>query len=76
MKPLLVGYDAKKQPVLLDCDDAKAHTHLIGSSGSGKSKLMPSLMRESLKNRQGFRLVDPHGSLYHDMVGLLRPPCT
>ena len=64
MRPLLLGYDAEKRPVRLMPEDRKIHTHIIGSSGSGKSKFMEWMMRGDLRNRQGFTLVDPHGPLY------------
>ncbi len=68
MKPLLLGYDANERPVRLMPDDRKIHTHIIGSSGSGKSKFMEWLMRGDLRNRQGFALVDPHGTLYDEVA--------
>lgn len=68
MKPLLLGYDALSRPVNLDPDDRKAHMHIIGSSGSGKSKFMEWMMRGDLANRQGFCLLDPHGTLYNDVA--------
>src|SRR5260221_11007860 len=49
-------------------EDRKTHTHVIGSSGSRKSKLLESMIRGDLKNRQGFCLLDPHGTLYHEVV--------
>jgi hypothetical protein len=64
MKPLHIGYDALKRPIRLSPDDRKTHMHIIGSSGSGKSKFMEWMMRGDLSNRQGFCLIDPHGTLY------------
>lgn len=68
MKPLFLGYDALKRPVRLLPEQRKIHMHVIGSSGSGKSKLLEWMMRGDLRNRQGFCLVDPHGTLYDDLV--------
>jgi len=68
MKPLMLGYDANERPLLVQPEDRKIHQQIIGSSGSGKSKFMESMMREDLKNRQGFTLVDPHGSLYEEVA--------
>ena len=68
MKSLLLGYDGAKRPIRLQPDDRKIHMHVIGSSGSGKSRLLEWMMRGDLKNRQGFCLIDPHGELYDAVV--------
>jgi len=68
VKPLLLGHGADEQPILLSPEDRQAHMHVIGSSGSGKSKFLESLMRQDLKERQGFCLIDPHGTLYRDVL--------
>src|SRR5437762_1294346 len=68
MKPLTLGYDAQGKPIRLKPDDRKTHMHVIGASGSGKSKFLESLMRGDLRNRQGFCLIDPHGTLYQAVV--------
>lgn len=68
MKSILLGHDAGGWPVELSAADREAHMHVIGSSGSGKSKFLEQMMRGDLHNRQGFCLIDPHGSLYHDVL--------
>ena len=66
MRSLLLGYDALGRPIRLTPEERKTHMHVIGSSGSGKSKFLESMMRGDLQNRQGFCLIDPHGELYED----------
>jgi hypothetical protein len=68
MKPLLLGHDALGRPVELSSFERETHMHVIGSSGSGKSKFLEQMMRGDLANRQGFCLLDPHGSLYEDVL--------
>jgi TraM recognition site of TraD and TraG len=68
MKPLLLGHDVRKRRIFLNPEDRKIHTHVIGSSGSGKSRFLEWMMRGDLKNRQGFCLIDPHGELYDAVV--------
>jgi hypothetical protein len=68
MTTLHLGYDALRRPIRLDPDDRKTHMHVIGSSGSGKSKFLEWMIRGDLRNRQGFCLLDPHGRLYNDVV--------
>ena len=45
------------------------HTHILGGTGSGKSKLMELLIREDIQNNKaGLMLIDPHGTLYRDVL--------
>lgn len=68
MKPLHIGFDAEGKQLFLSADERKCHSHVIGSSGSGKSKFLEYLIRGDINNRQGFCLIDPHGTLYEDVV--------
>jgi hypothetical protein len=68
MKPILLGHGAGGGPVELSPADRETHMHVIGSSGSGKSKFLEQMMRGDLANGQGFCLIDPHGSLYQDVL--------
>jgi len=43
--------------VELSQTDRETHMHVIGSSGSGKSKFLEQMMRGDLDNRQGFCLM-------------------
>lgn len=66
-KPLHLGFNAIKKPVNLT-SDRKTHHHVIGSSGSGKSKFLEQMIRGDLEARQGLCLIDPHGTLYNAVV--------
>ena len=68
MSSLHLGYDAAGKGIRLRPDDRKTHMHVIGSSGSGKSKFLEWMIRGDLRNRQGFCLIDPHGTLYNDVL--------
>ena len=68
MKTILLGHDALGRAVELSEQERETHMHVIGSSGSGKSKFLEQMMRGDLDNRQGFCLIDPHGSLYQDVL--------
>jgi uncharacterized membrane protein YgcG len=63
-----LGFDACGGKICLSPDERRAHMHVIGSSGSGKSKFLEWLMRGDLDNGQGFCLIDPHGELYEEVV--------
>ena len=68
MRPLFLGYDAEEKPIRIRPEDRNIHMHVIGSSGSGKSKFLEWMMRGDLDHRQGFCLIDPEGTLYDDVL--------
>jgi len=53
--------------------DRRNHMYLIGKTGTGKSTLLKTLMREDLRNGEGFALLDPHGDLAEEVVSLVHP---
>ncbi len=68
MKSLFLGFDALGRHIRLTPEERKAHMYTIGGTRFGKSKLMEWMMRQDLRNRQGFCLIDPHGTLYDAVV--------
>lgn len=67
--PLIaIGHNAVERPIQLSPDQCRAHMHVIGASGSGKSKFLECLLRIFLRIRQGFCLIDPHGTLYNAVL--------
>lgn len=43
--------------------DRLAHMYAVGKTGTGKSTLLETLMREDLDHKEGFAFLDPHGDL-------------
>ena len=43
--------------------DRRAHMHVIGKTGTGKSTLLGTLLRQDLEQGRGVALFDPHGDL-------------
>lgn len=46
----------------------QTHTHIVGASGTGKSKFLESLICQDIDNRRGLCLLDPHGTLAKDVL--------
>jgi len=64
-----VGQAFEERKVALTKKDRENHTHIIGSTGTGKSKLIELLIRQDITDRNcGLCLIDPHGSLYDEIV--------
>jgi hypothetical protein len=70
-------------PMLMASDQRSTHLHVVGNTGSGKSKFLEHLIRQDIiANRAtncGMLVIDPHGPLYDSimtwmaLVGLDRP---
>ena len=58
-------------PVFLTADQRVRHTHLIGSSGTGKSSLLLNLIRQDIENGDGVSVLDPHGDLIDQILGII-----
>ncbi len=74
-KRVLAGFydgsetDGRRQRRLfLDPEERATGMHVIGSPGSGKSKFLEWLIRQDIEAGHGVGLIDPHGSLYRDVV--------
>ncbi len=58
-------------PVFLTSDQRVRHTHIIGSSGTGKSSLLLNLIQQDIENGDGVAVLDPHGDLINQVLGLI-----
>jgi hypothetical protein len=51
------------------------HLYCCGSTGTGKSKMLESLVRQDIQNwhksKCGALIIDPHGSLYNSLINWL-----
>ena len=63
--------DHNGDPVFLTGADLKSHVHGVGLSRSGKSKLIELIARDLIVKRKGFCVIDPHGTLYRDLLDWL-----
>jgi Helicase HerA, central domain/TraM recognition site of TraD and TraG len=43
--------------------DRRAHTYVVGKTGTGKSTLLATLIRQDLQQGRGLAVFDPHGDL-------------
>ena len=54
--------------VALPVADARQHTHILGSTGSGKSTLMLNMILDDIHARRGVVVIDPKGDLVNDIL--------
>jgi hypothetical protein len=48
--------------------DRRAHVYVIGKTGTGKSTLLETLIRQDMENGEGLALLDPHGDLVDKLL--------
>jgi len=69
MKPIVLGKNASNKPIsLTPALRQRTHMHVIGGSGSGKSKFLEWLIRQDIREGHGFCVIDWHGTLYQDVL--------
>ena len=63
---LLLGHNTfrgTKKEIRIQRDDRRRHFYVIGKSGTGKSTLLETMIRQDLQNGEGVCVIDPHGDL-------------
>lgn len=69
MKPVFLGWNADGQPVRLrERTRRTTHMHVLGGSGTGKSKFLEWMIRRDLHEGQGLCVLDWHGTLYKNVL--------
>lgn len=53
--------------------DRRFHTYILGRSGSGKSSLLETLIRQDIASGEGLLLIDPHGDLVSRVKDFVPP---
>jgi len=48
--------------------DRLSHMYMIGKTGTGKTTLLETMMRQDIENGEGFALFDPHGDLIEKLL--------
>lgn len=51
--------------------DRRRHVYVVGQTGTGKSKELSNMIVEDIRAGKGVCLVDPHGDLVEDVLGLI-----
>lgn len=70
-KPYIIGTNThltQTIPVSFGIEDRLKHTHIIGSTGTGKSTLIANLLLQDIHKENAVVLFDPHGDLVEDII--------
>jgi len=59
------------QDIRIQSDQRMRHCFIVGQTGTGKSKLMKSWIRQDIERGDGVALIDPHGELVEEILALI-----
>jgi hypothetical protein len=65
---LSLGDTRRRRQLTLTDEERSRHVHVVGASGTGKSKLLESLIRQDILAGRGLCVIDPHGTLVDSIV--------
>lgn len=61
------------RPVGIKVGDRLSHIYVIGKTGTGKSTLLETMIRQGLERGEGLALIDPHGDLAERVAAAVPP---
>lgn len=61
-------YRGQKKEIRMKPNDRMRHFYVIGQTGTGKSSMMTTMIRQDLKNGHGVCVIDPHGELVEELL--------
>jgi Helicase HerA, central domain len=61
-------FGTRKKPFGIKRVGRRAHMYVIGKTGTGKSTLLETLIRQDIANGEGLALLDPHGGLIEKIL--------
>jgi hypothetical protein len=68
---LLLGhnhYRGETKEIRMKTEDRFRHFYVIGQTGTGKSSILQTMIRQDFRNGNGLCVIDPHGSLIDDIL--------
>ena len=61
-------YRGQKKEIRMKPNDRMRHFYVIGQTGTGKSSMMTTMIRQDLKLGHGVCVIDPHGELVEELL--------
>ena len=64
-------YRNVKTPIMITAEDRLRHFYVIGQTGTGKTTLLKSMIRQDILNGEGVCMIDPHGSDIQEVLSFI-----
>ena len=60
-------------PIKINTEDRLRHFYIIGQTGTGKTTLLKTMIRQDILNGEGVCMIDPHGSDIQEVLSFIPP---
>lgn len=64
-------YGGTETKIGLTADERRRHVYILGATGTGKSTMLLSMVKQDLKHNKGLCLIDPHGDLIDQVLSII-----
>jgi hypothetical protein len=62
-----------RTPIRITAEDRLRHFYIIGQTGTGKTTLLKTMIRQDILNGEGVCMIDPHGSDIQEVLSFIPP---
>jgi len=66
-------YRNVETPIRINGNDRLRHFYVIGQTGTGKTTLLKTMIRQDILNGEGVCMIDPHGSDVQEVLSFIPP---
>ena len=66
-------YRNVETPIRITPEDRLRHFYVIGQTGTGKTTLLKTMIRQDILNGEGVCMIDPHGSDIQEVLSFIPP---
>jgi hypothetical protein len=64
-------YQGQHTDIGLTAETRMKHTYVIGSTGTGKTTLLKSIIYQDMVNGKGLAVLDPHGDMFRELLQIV-----
>lgn len=64
-------YGGNTTMIGLNQEERRRHMYILGATGTGKSTLLLSMVKQDIENGKGIAVIDPHGELIENILPLI-----
>ncbi|MEP7166475.1 MAG: DUF87 domain-containing protein [Candidatus Woesebacteria bacterium] len=64
-------YGGTTTPIGLNIEERRRHMYILGATGTGKSTMLLSMIKQDIEHGKGVCVIDPHGDLIENILPLI-----